>query len=663
MSARKKCPLCNRKLAEVNGVYTCPDCGYRDPQSGASYAAAGSSAAAETSGATSGMAEAAGTGGASGMSGAGSAGAQKPKQAGNGLKGAAAAMVTILAVVVAGVILSFAKRGLAGVLESAADAMEDRRQETSSRQWDPKMQDGAEGEKEPSNDDQKENYRLPESALLIMLAEELFQKPVNQISAEELYSIVYLYLYEYDDTDVTGINVMLEDGREEYYWVTGYDIDTADFACLGGLEYLLLDTGSVSYNTDWHALKRLQFLSCDASLKEIAERMDVSQLFWVHSGDTFGMFDLSVLSKYTSLEHLELEMGLLGSIEGISDAPALKGLYLIGADRVSDFSALYDMPNLEALSIESAGLKDIGFVSGMDQLYFLELKDTKVRRIDAISDCADTLTVLRLEDNYEVEDISSVMECTGLEELQLWVKYQFDVPMEAPDFSAMTNLRRLSLDGYDRFTNLALLPWLEELAIECPGAGDGEPLKQLTNLRSLELLDMSVFQGMIDAAVTLENLTYVSLEDSFIWCDIGPLFELPGLQELNLRDAQFGLRPELLQGEGGLYSLDLTRAKADRLLEDGGWDYGGAETEIPMQEVLDTVAPCLPQLEWLNVPRHDLDSLEFVENLPELVWLDISNNYITDLTPLVGLDRLTVLLCEDNPIRGTDGLENVIICQ
>lgn len=641
---RKKCPLCNRKLVEVNGIPTCPDCGYRDPQG--SRASAGEQKPA---------------------------GAQKPagerkspeKKPAGPVKAVVAAAGSVLAAVAVGVVISLAKRGMSDALDNAADALGDRwnnRSEASSQE--PSDSAGSKPEVKEEESAKPTDIplavRRPGSGFLITLTEEIFQKPADQLSAEELNSIIYLDIYNQDDTDVVGISVMLADGTELNYLFSGYDIDTADFACLSGLQYLFLETGSVSYDTDWHDLKQLHTLSCDASLKDLTGKMDVSQLNWLYTGNTFGMYDLSVLSEYTALEHLELEVGLLGSIAGVSGAPSLKELFILDGDQISDYSELYDMPGLEALSIESAGLKDIGFIEEMDQLYLLELKGTGIRNIDAVSECADTLTVLRLDENYQVEDISPIMACTGLEELQLWVNYQFDVPMEVPDFSAMTALRSLDIEGYDRFTNLPLLTGLESLAIECPGSADGEPLRQMTNLKTLWLRDMSVFKELLDCVASLDHLEMLSLEDSFIWCDISPVFNMPNLQGLNLEDAEFGLCPEKVTGGGSLVSLDLTDAEADRLREDGSWNYG-EEVTIPMQEVLEALAPHMPNLGWLYVPDQELDSLDFAVSLNQLVWLDITNNYVTDLTPLTGLEQLVVLLCEDNPIRSKDGLEHVLI--
>lgn len=511
--------------------------------------------------------------------------------------------------------------------------------------------------------DRVQVYSLPKSEFLSDLVETLFGKPVNQVSYEELSSIIYLDVYYLEDTDVMAVDVILSDETSESYLVSDYYVDTADFDCLEGLEYLYLEACSMSYSTDWSHLKNLHYLSCDASMTDLTDYMDVSQLIYLSTDETFGMQDLSVLSEYTSLEYLELDAGLLDSIAGVSGAASLRGLYIEDGDSISDFSELYHMPWLEELSIQSKGLKDIGFISEMENLQYLSLEETQIKRLDALSDCADTLVALSLKENYQIEDISPVMECTGLEELQLWVEYQFDIPMEAPDFSVMPNLRSLSIEGYDRFSNLALLTGLTELTIECPGSGDGEFLKSLPNLQTLNLVDMSVYSGLIEGIASLEGLETLSLEDSFIWCDISPVFGLPNLQTLNLEWAECGLRPELLTCSESLASLKLAYADFDYLREDGSWDYGNYETEIPMQEVLDVLSPNMPALRELYVPDHELENLDFTENLPQLMLLDVTNNYITDLSPLMNLEQLSVLMCGNNPLRSTDGLDGVIICE
>lgn len=647
MREKKKCPLCSKKLVEVNGIPTCPDCGYRDPGSSAGYSTVNTQKPVKEKG------------DASRSSG----------------KKAFAAVVSVIAIVLVGALvwLGLAGSGLTDVSDAVADRMDREPAAEGGSSTEGANQDtlnairenrenrdfGGDSESGESTGVSKGTYFVPESEFLIGLVEDVFGKPVDQISYEELCSIIYLDIYEWNDSDVTAVWIELSDETSNWFLYSDVYVDTRDLKCLEGLEYLYLDKGSVSYGTDWHNLKNLQFLSCDASMEDLVNYMDVSQLFFLSTDSTFGMQDFSVISEYTGLGYLELDAGFLDNIKGISEAEWLVGLYIENGDYITDFSELYDMPQLVALSLESQGLKDIGFVSGMDNLQYLSLKGTEIKKIDALADCADTLTELHLDDNYQVEDISPVMTCTGLEELELWVDYQLDVPMEAPDFSAMTNLKSLSIEGYDKFSNLALLTGLTELTIECPGSGDGEFLKSLSDLERLSLVDMSVYSGFMEGIASLDNLQYLSLEDSFVWCDISPVFGLPNLRELNLEWANCGLCPEKLTRSENLTYLWLERTTFSSLLEDGTWDYGSIDSDIPMQEVLDVLTQYTPNLTDLYVPNHELDNLNFTENLPMLMVLDITDNYITDLAALMKLDYLMAVLCEDNPVQNTDDLENL----
>lgn len=650
---RGKCPLCNRKLVERNGVPTCPDCGYREPQpSGAVYGNAGT-----------------------GHTVSGEAEKKRQKTQGKGKQGrtgrVAAAAGAVIAACIVGIGISLAKTALGNALDSIADGIADGQEEAAAGSGSAgeggadagssagSRKDGEQGNS--SSGGKVQVYRTPQSEFLTTLLEEQFGRPADQISYEELSGIIYLDVYYLDGTDVLAVDIGFADGSMDSWLLDDIYVDTADFACLEGLEYLYLETGSMGYDTDWHGLKNLRSLSCDASLEELTDYMDVSQLVRLEAGDAFFLNDLSALEEYTSLEYLRLDADSLAVITGISRAPSLRALYIEDGDGISDFSELYDMPLLEELSIESAGLKDIGFLSGMENLQYLELKGTEIKKLDALADCADTLKVLRLDENTSVEDISPIFACTGLEQLELWVEYQFDVPMEVPDFSAMTQLTSLSIDGYDRFANLALLPGLTELTIECPGSGDGEPLKQLTNLKVLNLVNMSIYDEFMDGVTALENLEVLNLEDSFVWSDISPVFSMPKLQELDLEWAECGLCPEKLTVSGSLQVLNLSDTTFDAMAEDGGWDYGNYDSELSMQEVLEALAPCMPGLKQLYVPEQELDDLRFVENLPELLLLDVADNYITDLSPLKGLEQLVLLICGGNPVQSTEGLEDVFI--
>lgn len=654
-----RCTICGKKMVARDGIPTCPDCGYKDPRSiriaqllailnyvAASNRAPRSAGAAQTQ--------------YSGVSrpnipaepSKATRSARKPKRR------ILAAVCLFLVAGAIGLVVVFAKSNLRGTLDNFIHTFTDRKANNSSGEETADSDDSREAEEE------KPSYRRPESDFLIKLLERVYAKPIDEVSYEELCGIVCLDFHYLDgaNKDTIALDVWLSDGSWQSYFLNKPKIDMEDLACLEGLEELYL-LGSYTYggiHTDWHNLKRLQYLSCDITMEWLTKYMDVSQLVYLELKGAPGMWDLSAVSAYTSLECLVLDADTLTDITGLSQVPQLTALYIKSGDKIDDFSELYNMPQLEQLSIRSAGLNDIGFVSGMDNLRYLELEKTNVVDISALADCADTLTGLYLTDDYKIEDISPVMACTGLEELQLWVHSSRG---EMPDFSAMENLWFLSISGYDSFDNLASLSGITELTLNRAFPEKNRlPLAELPNLRTLNMLDTSFSSNTVEELVGgLDQLQVLNLKNSFFWSDISPVFGLPNLVELNLEGATCGLMPDRLTVCENLTSLNLTKTVFHSLTEEGMWDRKNDDIKISTQEVLDVMAPCVPMLNTLYAPGQNLDDLSFTANLPELWMLDVTNNNISDLSPLTKLEWLNVLRCGGNPARNTDGLENVLI--
>lgn len=654
-----RCTICGKKMVTRDGIPTCPDCGYRDPRSIRiaqllailNYVAA-SNRAPRSAGAAQPQYSSVSRPNIPAEPSKTTRSARKPKRR------ILAAVCLFLVAGAIGLVMVFAKSNLRDTLDNFIHTFTDRKANDSSGEETADSDDSRETEEE------KPSYRRPESDFLIKLLERVYAKPIDEVSYEELCGIVCLDFHYLDgaNKDTIALDVWLSDGSWQSYFLDKPKIDMGDLACLEGLEelYLLESYTHASIHTDWHNLKRLQYLSCDITMEMLTKYMDVSQLVYLELKGAPGMWDLSAVSAYTSLECLVLDADTLTDITGLSQVPQLTALYIKSGDKIDDFSELYNMPQLEQLSIRSAGLNDIGFVSGMDNLRYLELEKTKVVDISALADCADTLTGLYLTDDYKIEDISPVMACTGLEELQLWVHSSRG---EMPDFSAMENLWFLSISGYDSFDNLASLSGITELTLNRAFPEKNRlPLAELPNLRTLNMLDTSFSSNTVEELVGgLDQLEVLNLKNSFLWSDISPVFGLPNLVELNLEGATCGLMPDRLAVCGNLTSLNLTDTVFHSLTEEGMWDRKNDDTKISTQEVLDVMAPCMPMLNTLYAPGQKLDDLSFTANLPELWMLDVTNNNISDLSPLTKLEWLNVLRCGGNPARNTDGLEGVLI--
>lgn len=663
MSENKKCPLCSRKLVERDGVFTCPDCGYRvsgsaDGPDGNKYSGFGSSGRNNYSG----------YGGSvytprsstAGGSAGGNGGDDKDKKKNGKTLGILAAVMAAAAVLAASIVLIIMNVPGSGKGEDGSKKNSAAQQEREKSTGKAAMEVSTPSPTTPEEDTQS-GFR-PESDMMIELVEIIFDKDLKDITREELDSIVYLDFYDIGGSG-KAVEYELADGSSATCIMSDTRVDTTDLKCFGGLEYLFLEDISLDWNTDWSSLSNLYVLECESSLGEIAKVMDVSQLYYLILDSEFSMgAGLGDIAAYTGLKYLALDCCYIDSLDGLSKAPELTALYIANGDRITDFEELYSMTKLEQLSIESSGLRDIGFVSGMDDLKEFEISNTSVKNIDVLADCADTLTTLRLHQNYLIEDYSVVFGCTGLEELELYVAYDFDVAMEVPDLSMLTNLKTLHIGNYDCFTNLKNVPWIETLSVSDAYSGDPEALAGLDNLTTLCLFDMSIEPSFLEPLEKAENLVYLDMEGTFFWGDSSVIFRIPNLQRLYLTDADIGLKLDTMQVCESLQVLDLEGTTFHRLREDGSWDYGAGQTWILLADNLEFFS-FFPNLLALYVPEQELEDLSFAADMSRLYYLDISNNYITDLTPLKDLKDLELVICPDNPIHDRTGMEDVILVE
>ena len=156
----------------------------------------------------------------------------------------------------------------------------------------------------------------------------------------------------------------------------------------------------------------------------------------------------------------------------------------------------------------------------------------------------------------------------------------------------------------------------------------------------------------------VESLERIDLTDSFIWGDINVVFGLPNVKELHLENTDFGLNIDEMPVCESLLELDMRDANVHQLRGDGSWDFGAAKTNLGGHtEFFDH----MPNLTSLAVPDQELRNVDFAKNLTQLAYLNIRNNNITDLSPLAGLGKLKVIICENNPVNDRTGLKNVII--
>ncbi len=507
-------------------------------------------------------------------------------------------------------------------------------------------------------------FYLPQSDMFRRLLSEIYQKDCMNISKAEVEAITSLEL-AYDENYYRTITYTLATGETDTLYFDDTTVTTSDLKRFKGLENLYAD-GCTLEEGDLDGLDKLRSLHCeDIRLTELAEIINPEQL--TSLSYECGIFNdnLIGIGIFTNLNELSIQgYYSFEDISPISELKNLKKLSITYGDEITSFAALYKMPQLTSLSIESNSLRDIGFLSYMTELEELSLSNTELLDISILSECADTVTKLHLTDNYQVEDYSIISAFTNLTDLSLSVySYSFDQILELPELGNMPNLRTLYINGFTDLSNLADASGLEELIIDCYYGTDMSALAALTNLKRLVFFNVSCEVSEIEPIRQLTALEEIRLESTYIWGNAEWFLNLPALKSFYANEySAFGFDIANLEINENLESLTLNGTSL-RALENGKWDYTVYdENEIHLDEHTDIFAN-YPNLKTLSLHDNTLSDISFAENLTSLQVLDITDNYVTSLAPLSELPELHTVICPTNPIADDGGLGDKIVVE
>ena len=173
-------------------------------------------------------------------------------------------------------------------------------------------------------------------------------------------------------------------------------------------------------------------------------------------------------------------------------------------------------------------------------------------------------------------------------------------------------------------------------------------------------LDLSREPSAVEPVRKPQQLKKLNLEDSFIWGNVQQLLELPNLKEFNMNHCTAGFDMSAAPANSELEILHMSHVTLKSLVS-GKWDYNANnENNISLDSHTDLFQN-YPNLQELYLAEHKLSDLSFVQNLKELQILDITNNYVTSLTPLADLSSLEAVMCAVNPIAEDGGLGHKIL--
>ena len=280
------------------------------------------------------------------------------------------------------------------------------------------------------------------------------------------------------DKGIRDISALAELKDLDYLDLSGNDIEDASaLSALTGLEYLDLSGNPVTdirFVSGMDALRDLSLTGCSVA--------DLGPLAGLGGLETLRLAgnpadDLSVLEVLTGLTVLDV------SDTGFTDCAVVSGLplteFYADNDRLQDVDALAGFSSLKRLSLSGTGLSELGFLSGMAGLSWLELEGNDIEDITPLADL-ESLTQCSMAGN-RIVDTASLSGLVRLEYL---------------------DLRRNRLTA--------------------------ESLEALSGLSALTYLDLSgnQIEGSLDALSGLSSLTWLSIRDNAL-TDISAVRDLP----------------------------------------------------------------------------------------------------------------------------------------
>ena len=353
-----------------------------------------------------------------------------------------------------------------------------------------------------------------------------------------------------------------------------------------------------------------------------------------------GIASLNGLGHFSGLRKLQLNQAKISDISELSKLTSLLNVY-ISNDASSETSllkgieSLQELKGLALLSLHNFNLtnevaQDI--VDALPQLYTLSLRKTLLTKAPLFSNHPN-LTNLYLADS-EIEDISGILNLSGLQELDLSGNAPLRLPNEGLDFPKLISLRLdetgiTSLDALSKLTSLSELKASDSQITSMLG------ISELTNLKTISLRGNKLSSLPIGNLIQLEALDVAN--NNLVNPSIPPL---PNLQRLDLTGSQIN-SVEFLRGASNLSELRLG---------DVGTTYLGSLANLPL---LHTLAiengeninfeywPSLPTLEQLSLTNIIQDNIRFIKTMPRLTTLNVSSS--PDIKDISGLFRLPFL--------------------
>lgn len=497
------------------------------------------------------------------------------------------------------------------------------------------------------------------TGLLADFSEAVYGKPVEEITAGEFGKIRWLEFRSTIDYKEVGYSFEdpMENPEAELTWLKFPRDTRVELSCLPAFtELTSLGAGQSVQASDLEGLSLTRIRGYFDSMEAVASILENPEE--LRCLETIGSpFSIQGIEQFTSLESLLIDSDQIDEERLLVNAKSLKAISVDMYDGSMDFTLFGMMPWLESLSIESKNLRDLGFVSKMENLKALRVKYGAFLTLAPLSDRPE-LVELSVESCDELKDMSAIGGLTGLEKLQVDLPYN----CPSPDLSGLTNMRELYLESFDETGFLKNMTGLETLTLDGCIMNNPSDFEGLTSLRRLKCTSFTSTERDYSFITRLSALEELDMRGMSTYDDISGIFNLPTLKRLNISNMSCEINFGKIADNSTLEELGVDHMKLYNNVQISG---GGGIQYVNWDDVSFTenisFLSRFQGLKHLSIRENELTDVGFAAELPALQTIDLSDNYVTDLTPLAGLKDLIQVDCTKNPVSNYEVLGSSVV--
>lgn len=506
----------------------------------------------------------------------------------------------------------------------------------------------------------EEDTGKPEvTGLLADFSEALYGKPVDEITDSEWGKIRWLEMKSGIDYREVGYSFEdpLENPDAQLTWLKFPRDTQVDLSCLPVFTGLTsLGAGQSVQAEDLKGLGITRLRGYFDSMEEVAGILENPG--GLRRLETVGSpFSIQGIEAFTGLESLVIDSDQIAEERLLVNAKSLKEISVDMYEGSMDFTLFGMMPWLESLTISSKELRDLGFISKMENLKALHVEYGAFLTVEPLRE-RPGLVELSLDSCDELKDMSAVGGLIGLEKLKIDLPY--DCP--APDLSGLTSMKELYLEGFDETGFLKGMGGLEKLTLDGCMMNNASDFEGLTSLRTLKCTSFTGSERDYSFITRLTALEDLDMNGMTTYKDISGIFGLPALKRVNISNMECEINFDKIGENTTLEELGVDHMKLYKNVKVSG---GGGIQYVDWDDVSFTENVSFlgkfKGLKHLSIRENELTDLAFAAELPALQTLDFSDNYVTDLTPLAGLKALVQIDCTKNPVSNYEVLGSSVV--